>query len=147
VENKLENLVNHRIATLATLLKRQAFRIIARNELEITPEQWVVIYYLWQEDGLTMGEIANRSKKDFANVTRIIEKLEKIGYVSKRKSETDSRSFNIYIQPKVEEMKDKIQNCWKESSDMTLKGISESEQRYLLEILEKIESNVLENLK
>ena len=147
MENKLEDLVNHRIATLAVLLKRQAFRIIAKNELDITPEQWVVIYYLWQENGLTIGEIANRSKKDFANVTRIIGKLEKIGYISKIKSDTDNRSFNIYILPKAEDIKDKVQNCWKESSELALKGISELEQQYLLEIIEKLENNVLKNLK
>lgn len=147
MENKLEDLVNHRIATLAILLKRQAFRIIAKNELEITPEQWVVLYYLWQEDGLTIGEIAIRSKKDFANVTRIIEKLEKIGYICKTKSETDNRSYNIYLLPKAEEIKAKVQNCWKESSELALEGISESEQQYLLEIIGKVENNVLRNLK
>ena len=147
VENKLEDLVNHRIATLAILLKRQAFRIIAKNKLEITPEQWVIIYYLWQENGLSIGEIANRSRKDFANVTRIIEKLEKIGYISKRKSDTDNRSFNIYLLPKAEKIKAKVQNCWKESSELALEGISESERQYLLEIIVKVENNVLKNLK
>jgi DNA-binding MarR family transcriptional regulator len=147
MEYKLEDSVNHRIATLAVLLKRQVFRIIAENELEITPEQWVVIYYLWQENGLTVGEIANRSKKDFANVTRIIDKLEKIGYISKRKSDKDSRSYHIYTLPKAEQIKDKVQNCWNESSEIALKGISESEQQYLLGIVEKIENNILRNLE
>jgi len=147
MESKLENLVNHRIATLAALLKRQTFRIIAKNDLEITPEQWVVLYYLWQENGLTMGEIANRSKKDFGNITRIVEKLEKIGYISKRKSDTDNRSFNIYTLPKADEIKDNVQHCWTESSEMALNGITESEQQYLLAILEKMEANVIMNLK
>jgi DNA-binding MarR family transcriptional regulator len=146
MENKLEDSINHRIATLALLLKRQVFRIIAKNELEITPEQWVVIYYLWQENGLTIGEIANRSKKDFANVTRIIEKLEKLGYISKRKSDKDNRSYNIFILPKADEIKDKVQNCWKESTEMALKGISESEKQFLLGIIDKIENNILKNL-
>ena len=147
MENRLEDSVNHRIATLAVLLKRQVFRIIAENELEITPEQWVVIYYLWQENGLSIGEIANRTKKDFANVTRIINKLGRLGYIKKRKSDKDSRSFNVYILPKAEEIKEKIQNCWKESSELALIGISESEQKYLLEIIDKIEDNILKNLK
>lgn len=147
MENKLENLVTHRIATLANLLKRQAFRIIAKNELEITPEQWVVLYYLWQENGLTIGEIANRSKKDFANVTRIIEKLEKIGYISKIRSETDNRSFNIHLLPKAEEIKDKVQDCWKEATELALEGISESERQNLLELIGKVEVNVMKNMK
>lgn len=147
MEYNLDNLVNHRIATLAVLLKRQVIRIIAKNELEITPDQWVIIYYLWQENGLTVSEIANRSKKDIANATRIIDKLEKMGYVNKRKNDKDNRSFNIYVLPKAEEIKDKVHNCWKESLELALEGISESEQQYLLRIIDKIEINVLNNLK
>ena len=143
MEIKLEDSVNHRIATLAILLKRQVLRIIAKNNLNVTPDQWVVMYYLWQEDGLTIGEIACRTKKDFANVTRIIEKLEKLGYVSKRKSEKDSRSSNVFILPKGESIKDKIHGCWNESTEIALKGISEDEQLVLMNLIEKIENNIL----
>lgn len=142
----LENLVNHRIAMLAFLLKRQVVRVIARNGLAITPEQWVVIYHLWAANGLTISEVAKLSRKDIANATRIIDKLEKMGYVSKSRNEKDSRSFIIYALPKAEEIKDNVHKCWKESVDMALDGISESEQEYLLRLLDKIEKNVLKNL-
>ena len=89
---KLEESVNHRIAALDGLLRRQVFRIIAENNLEITPDQWVVMYCLWQENELSVGEISKRTKKDFANITRIVDKLEKRGYVNKVKSKKDSRS-------------------------------------------------------
>ncbi len=143
---KLENSVNHRIATIATLLKRQVFRVIAENNLEITPEQWVVMYYLWQDNGLSVGEISKRTHKDFANVTRIIAKLEKLGYVSKNKSKKDSRSSIIHILPKADEIKDKIQNCWKQSTELALDNISQSEQEQLLQLLDKIENNILKNM-
>ena len=146
MEPKLENTVNHRIASVASLLKRQIFRIIAENELEITPEQWVILYYLWQENGLAIGDIAARSKKDFANVTRIVEKLGKLGYVEKRKSPADNRISNIFILPKADKIKDKIHKCWKESTDIALKGINKTDQKYFLTILDKIESNILEKL-
>lgn len=141
----LEDSVNHKIASLAILLKRQIFQIIAKNELKITPDQWVVLYYLWQENGLTIGEIANKSNKDFANVTRIVDKLEKSAFVSKTKNEKDNRAINIHILPKAESIKDRIHNCWQESTEITLKGISRDEQLSLLNILDKIENNIIEN--
>jgi len=143
----LDHSVNHNIATLAVLLKRQVFRIISKNKLEITPDQWVVLYYLWQKDGSSMGDIASKSKKDFANVTRIVDKLVKQGYVCKRKSKTDSRISNIYLQDKAERIKQGIQDCWEESSAIALKGISEEEQQTLLKILGKIEVNILEHMR
>lgn len=146
MEIKLENSVNHRIAILASLLKRQIFRVIAENNLKITPDQWVIMYYLWQENGLSVGEIAKRSKKDFANVTRIIDKLEKAGFVRKEKSEKDSRSSIIFILPEANEIKDDIQNCWKQSMDIALEGIDESEQQQLLALITRIENNILATL-
>ncbi len=147
MEFKLENSVNHRIATLAILLKRQVFRIIAENNLDITPDQWVVMYCLWQENELTVGDISIRTKKDFANVTRIVDKLEKLGYVRKVKSKKDRRSTHIHILSKADAIKDKVQNCWKESTGLAMQGISELEQQNLIKMIEKIENNVLSNMK
>lgn len=147
MEIKLENSVNHRIATLALLLKRQVFRIIADNKLEITPDQWVVLYYLWEDNGITVGDLATRSKKDFGNVTRIVDKLSKLGYVTKKKSKTDSRSVLVYILPKADEIKDKIYICMQQSIDIATNGIKESEQAFMLDLIEKMERNILNFMK
>ncbi len=142
---RLESSVNHQIATLAVLLKRQVFRVIAKNDLDITPDQWVILYFLWQKDGLSVGELAAKAKKDFANVTRIVSKLEVLGYVARTQSEKDSRVSHIYLQPKADQIKDKVQQCMVESTDIAMKGISQAEQERLLTILDRIECNILEN--
>ena len=143
---KLENIVNHRISIIAVLMKRQVFKILADKNLEITPDQWVVMFYLWEENGLSIGEIARRSKKDFANVTRIVDKLEKRKYLTKKKSKKDSRVYNVFIRQKAAEIKEDIQNIWKQASDIALNGIKISEQQQLMETLIKIENNVLKSL-
>lgn len=143
----LENIINHRISMLALLMKRHVLKLIADNHLDITPEQWVVMFYLWQENGLSIGEIASRSKKDFANVTRIVDKLIKMEYVTKKKSKKDGRIFHVFIQPKADEIKDDIQNCWKQASDIALNELSMSEQQQLEKILAKIENNISSDLE
>ncbi len=104
-------------------------------------------YSLWQENELSVGEISKRTKKDFANITRIVDKLEKRGYVNKVKSKKDSRSTIIHILPKADKNKEKLQNIWKESTDLAMRGISEKEQQEFITIIEKIENNILVNLK
>ena len=143
----LENIINHKISMLSIIMKRQVLKIIANNRLNVTPEQWVVMFYLWQENGLSIGEIANRSKKDFANVTRIVDKLIKMKYVIKKKSKKDGRSFLVYIQPSADNVKKDIQDCWKQASDVALNEISEAEHQQLVKILDKIESNILTDLE
>lgn len=142
-KNKLDNQVNHRIAIVAGLLKRQIYRIIAENGVEITPEQWVILNYLWEKDGLTIGELATKSKKDFANVTRIVEKLQKQGYVTKEKSKDDGRSYLVFYTKKAKEIKSEVKKCQKRSLKISLKDVSQKEQDAILAILDKIEKNSL----
>ena len=146
MDYNLENIVNHRISTIAVLMKRQVFKILAEKNLKVTPDQWVVLYFLWQENGLSIGEIAKKAKKDFANVTRIVDKLKTMDYVTKKKSKKDNRICNVFLQPKANEIKNDIQNCWKEASDVALSGISELEQKQLMDILVKVENNILLDL-
>ena len=46
--NKLNNMdidkmVNHKIAKLSGIIKRQIYQIISEEGLDITPEQWVLL--------------------------------------------------------------------------------------------------------
>lgn len=139
----LDNQVNHRIAILAGLLKRQVSRIIAECGVDITPDQWVVLSYLWYSNGLSIGELVTKSRKDFANVTRIVDKLQKQGYVTKQKSEKDNRSYLVFYTDKALSIRDDIEKCQQRSSAISLEGLSKNEQEFLLQIMEKMEKNSL----
>ena len=78
-------MVNHKIAKLSGIIKRQIYQIISEEGLDITPEQWVLLVNLWENDGQTIGDLVTQSQKDFANVTRIVEKLSKDGRASSGK--------------------------------------------------------------
>lgn len=53
MENKLENLVNHRIATLAVLLKRQVFRIMPiRFTFSYKQDKWILKSVIRKEHNL-----------------------------------------------------------------------------------------------
>lgn len=140
----LDTSVNHQIAMLAIMLKRQAFRLISEHKIAITPDQWVLLYYLWQQDGLTVGTLAAKSNKDFANTTRIIDKLVASGYVAKHKSTTDSRKTTIYLMPKAESIREAVNTVWQASTDIAMKGITKTEQNVLLDLLARVANNIME---
>ena len=138
----LERSVNHRIASVSMLAKRAAIRTIAREGLDITPEQWTVLYYLWQEDGLPVGELVRRTKKDFANVTRIVDKLLRTGYVRKERDRSDGRTFHIYLLPAGLKIRDGIESIQEEVLSLSLAGITEHEQEMMLALLARMEANI-----
>lgn len=141
--NRLDFTVNHRIVTVAGMLKRQIFRIITAGGVEITPEQWNILSYLWIENDLSVGELVSRSKKDFANVTRIVDKLAARGYVVKRRNDKDARSVHIRATELGLSIREQVEKCWDQSLAISLNGVSPEEQQAMLDILKKIETNVI----
>ena len=120
-------MVNHKIAKLSGIIKRQIYQIISEEGLDITPEQWVLLVNLWENDGQTIGDLVTQSQKDFANVTRIVEKLSKNGYIIKRKNHKDGRSVLLYCTDKVKTIMPHINKCQMLSLNISLKGISQEE--------------------
>ncbi|SBW05961.1 MarR family winged helix-turn-helix transcriptional regulator [uncultured Dysgonomonas sp.] len=142
MEYNFENSINHQIASVAAQLRRLAFRLISEKGLDITPEQWVILYYLWLDDGLSLSELTKKSKKDFANTTRIIDKLCTAKYVVKQKSITDSRSYNIFLLPRAESIRQEVITCWTEATAIFTNGLSEDEINIFLKLLAKVENNL-----
>ncbi len=78
---ELDKSVNHHIALSAMMIKRVFYKILNENKLNITPEQWSILYYLSEIASLTVSELAELTFKDFANISRITHKLEVAGLI------------------------------------------------------------------
>jgi len=141
-EFDLDNTINHRLAMISNSLRRLAYKLIAEKGLDITPEQWTILYYLWSKDGLSLSELTQKSNKDFANVSRIIDKLCAGGYVEKRRSENDQRSYHVYLLPRAGSIKLEVVACWEEAVTILTNGVSRGDQQLLLNILLKMEGNL-----
>jgi DNA-binding MarR family transcriptional regulator len=60
----------------------------------------VVLYYLAdQPKGLTLSELANRMELSGASLTRLVQRLERDGMVSRRRMVGDGRSWLIVMEP------------------------------------------------
>jgi len=62
----------------------------------LTPDQFAVLAILWDNPGLSQGEIAKLLIKDAPNVTRIVDRLVIKGLVERRGNPADRRAYRIY---------------------------------------------------
>ena len=62
---------------LSAAINRKLYRSFRKLSIDITPEQWTVLYYLWSRDGVTQQELCNVTFKDKPSMTRLIDNLEK----------------------------------------------------------------------
>lgn len=92
--------------------------------LGITYTQFIVFMVLWENDNLAVGEIGTRLHLDNGTLTPLLKKMEKEGYISRKRSPQDERTVIISLTKDGLKMKDKakdipkkIKNCVNLSSE------------------------------
>lgn len=143
----LSKSVNHHIALSAIMIKRVFFKILNDNKLDITPEQWNVLYYLDKSNGMTIGELSKITYKDFANISRICQKLETAGFITKKNDKLDKRVFQLFITDKGKELNNKLHECAIKSTDIALDEIDDETRLLMVKNLKKVLLNTEEYLK
>ncbi|MFA5110996.1 MAG: MarR family transcriptional regulator [Desulfobaccales bacterium] len=81
----------------ALALKGALQRFFKENGYEITAEQWAILRHLWEEDGLSQREIAEKAAKDKPNITRMLDALEKKHLIFRQPDPQDRRKYCIYL--------------------------------------------------
>lgn len=78
--------------------------------LGITYTQFIVFMVLWENDNLAVGEIGARLHLDNGTLTPLLKKMEKEGYISRKRSPQDERTVIISLTKEGLKMKDKARD-------------------------------------
>ena len=70
---------------------------LSRNDINLTPEQYLVMDILWDAEVMSQQAIADIIQKDKNSVTKFIDSLEKKGLVYRQVNKTDRRVNNIVV--------------------------------------------------
>lgn len=92
---KLDDSLDFKLVKVVNKLRCQIGRQL--KHLDMTGEQWVVLARLWEEDGLNQKELAQKVLKDQANMTRILDKVVKKGWVQRLDALDDRRAYLLYL--------------------------------------------------
>jgi len=67
------------------------------DKMGITYPQYLALMVLWRRDGLLVQEIAANLEVDQATATPLIQRLEKLGLVARRRSTEDERKVQVFL--------------------------------------------------
>jgi DNA-binding MarR family transcriptional regulator len=126
-----------------TAVYRRLTKYMKENNLPITPDQFRVLTHLWQSDGLSQQELAMGSNRDKANVTRIIDILEREGIVERKDHENDRRVYQIHLTKKGKALEEAAAECAQATLRDAQKGISKVDMDTCMAVLKK----TIENLR
>ena len=88
--------------------RRAMQRTLKDNNAGITFEMLQVLSSLWHEQGITQQALAERTAKDKACLTNLMNNLEKKGYVYRKEDTNDRRNKLVYLTPEGEALKVQI---------------------------------------
>ena len=65
--------------------------------LGLTYTQYIVLLVLWEEDGISVTEIGEKLMLDNGTLSPLLKKMEKAGYINRRRSSDDERVVMITL--------------------------------------------------
>lgn len=110
--------------------------------IEITIEQWSILYHLWKQDGLTQQQLCDKTYRDKPSITRLIHNLEKMGLVARNNSEIDKRKNHIHLTVKAKKLQEISIDIANETMDEALVGIDKTEIETVKNVLQKVYDNL-----
>ena len=107
----------------------------------ITLAQFEILTQLFRKDSLTQAELADRCSKDAPQVTGVIDRLERDGFVIRSQHPTDRRSHNIVLTDKAKRLRDTVPVIRKAMNDQAMIGMTAEEFELLKNMLDRAEGN------
>ena len=106
----------------------------------LTPIQHLVLEALWDENGLSVGDIGKRLVFDGATLSGILDRLAAGGWVLKQSDPEDKRMLRISLTPKSKDLKPKLSAVRNKTNEDLLARFSLEEKVLLKRLLRDIQN-------
>ena len=97
---------------------------------------------LWEQDGLTVGVIADRMGVEVPTVVRMVRRLEAAGVVRRAPDKADKRRSYVVLTKRGRALKPLVRDYLGAIARSATRGLSDAEKRQLIRMLEHVTSNL-----
>jgi DNA-binding MarR family transcriptional regulator len=126
----------------STAIARRLQKNFKQNGVDITIEQWSVLYHLWKQDGVNQQELCNATFRDKPSITRLVDNLEKLKLVKRVSSKEDRRRNLIYLTETARKLQDQSMELANQTLNEALEGVPEADIELCKAVLQKVYDNL-----
>ena len=130
---RLENQICFPLYACAKEVVRQYRKPL--EKLNLTYTQYLVMMVLWEFGGMTEGELGKKVHLDSGTLAPLLKRLEKKGYITRIRPETNERKLFIELTAAGEALKDQATEVPCEMEGCL--NLERDERRQLKELLDK----------
>jgi len=127
----------------STAIARRLQKNFKQSGIDITIEQWSVLYHLWKEEGQSQQQLCDATFRDKPSITRLVDNLEKLKLVKRVPSKNDRRINLIYLTKEAMHLQEKTMEVANQTLNEALNGVTNGQ----IEIAKEVLHTVYDNLK
>jgi len=134
---------------LMAKIRQVAGRILERmlkdSNVEISSAQGRIMFALWQQDGVSINELAKKTQLKNSTLTSMLDRLEKMGYIRRQRSKKDRRKILLERTNKDKNLESEYVRLSQEHTKLFYHGFSEDQIDRFEKDLERILNNLMEH--
>lgn len=130
------NSVLYRLVLLAKLHRSEFARELARLDLYIGQEQLLI--QLWNQDGLSQAELAERLRVEPPTVTKMLQRMERMGFVRRDRVQERPRTILVYLTERGRHLREPVELLWDRSEKRLTEGLTHTESSALMSLLARL---------
>ena len=130
----------------STAIGRRLQKNFKEANVEITIEQWSVLYHLWKQDGLSQQQLCDATFRDKPSITRLVDNLEKLKLVKRVASKDDRRMNMIYLTNEAQVLQEKTMGLANQTLNEALDGVTIEQIEIAKMVLQKVYDNLANQL-
>lgn len=120
-------------------------RILAEKNIDaFNGAQGRILYVLWQEDGVPIKIISEKSGLAITSLTTMLERMEKNGLISRKTDEADKRKTLLFLTDKAKDLKEAYDSVSNEMGNIYYRDFTDKEILQFEEYLNRIRVNLEE---
>lgn len=126
----------------STAIARRLQKKFNAAGLNLTIEQWSVLYHLWKKDGISQQELCNATYRDKPSITRLVDNLEKLNLVRRVASDSDRRINLIFLTKTALRLQEETMALAEETLNEALETVPPEKVDVCKEVLQIVYDNL-----
>jgi MarR family transcriptional regulator for hemolysin len=138
----LDQVVNYLVYRSARILRYKFQKDMQAAGLDMTQEQYFILFKLWRKDGLYQAELEDGFLGDSPNITRILDGMERKKMVVRRPDPEDRRKSRILLADEGRKIHRLYLKYAPRARLEDYRGLTDNDLMELRRILKRIEENI-----
>jgi DNA-binding MarR family transcriptional regulator len=111
------------------------------EELGLYRGQPRLLHVLWEHEGRTHSELAERLHVQPATITKMLQRMQEAGFVQRRRDSEDQRVSRVYLTAAGREIQERVRQVWWQLEEEALADFAPEERALLYRFLVQIRDN------